>query len=394
MDPKAKNSLSTGLLYENRKLYDLVYFPKDKKNTINFWKNSFLYGRINKDVETISTKLQSLKSLPDTTDNFYVNEIVSLAYKEFITEYKKADLIKVIPKSNLNPLKVKKTIIEPNKKYEETFNELLNVIIDNNKNLFNNKVCSIQEFINNICSFLLPTNIVLTKTKFITSNLCSISSTGLSIEFSNSEHGDDTKKTKKHIEDENFTFFMNTAEKYSFFIDKNAPWRLVFNLNTSYALTKIKELGYSDLQDYLDNSFDKTYITDYQTIKKIIIEKYNSLYLNKNKTQIYSFSHEQQEIMFHTKLKQEPSNLDDLVWIKLWYFFRINEENISMNQNQFDINLNKISKLYEVDKQKCLKWIERETNQFLDGGRNPSYTQFVIVNKSKSAGSHRFLFRI
>ena len=124
MDPKAKNTLSTGLLYENRKFYDVIYFPKDKKNTINFWKNSFLYGRLNQDTESIVLKLENLEVLPDATDNFYVNKIVSLAYKEFITEYKKADLIKIIPKSNLNPLKVKKTLIEPNKQYEDNLNQL------------------------------------------------------------------------------------------------------------------------------------------------------------------------------------------------------------------------------------------------------------------------------
>ena len=394
MDPKAKNTLTTGLLYENRKFYDVIYFPKDKTNTINFWRNSFLYGRLNQDTESIVIKLENLEVVPDATDNFYVNKIVSLAYKEFITEYKKADLIKIIPKSNLNPLKVKKTLIEPNKQYEDNLNQLLDIVINSNKNLFNNNICSLQEFINNISSLLLTTNAILTKSKFITSNVCSISSTGLSIEFSNNEHGDDTKKTSKYINDQNFTFFMNTAEKYSFFIDKNAPWRIVFNLNTSYALTKIKELGYNDLQDYLDNAFDKNYITDYQTIKKIITEKYNSLYLKKSKTQIYSFSHEEQKILFDTKFKNEASQLDDLIWIKLWYFFRVCEENLNMTQQQFDLNLNKITKLYNIDKQKCLKWIEQETNPFLDGGKNPSYTQFVSVNKSKSANSPTFLFRI
>ncbi len=393
MDPKAKNTLSTGLLYENRKLYDIIYFPKDKKNTINFWKNSFLYGRINKDTESITLKLDSLKTLTDTTENFYVNNIVSLAYKEFITEYKKADLIKIIPKSNLNPLKIKKTLIEPNKQYENNLNELLNVVIDSNKNLFNNNITTLKDFINNICSILLTTNATLTKTKFITSNVCSVSSTGLSIEFSANEHGDDTKK-QKYIEDENFTFFVNTAEKYSFFVDKNAPWRMVFNLNTSYAITKMKELGYNDLEDYLDKAFEKNYITDYQVIKKIIIEKYNSLYSKKNKTQIYSFSHEEQKILFDTKLKEKSNDLDNLVWIKLWYFFRVCEEKINISQQQFNVNLNKITKLYDIDKEKCLKWIEQETNPFLDGGKNPSYNQFVSVNKSKATNSPTFLFRI
>ena len=394
MEPKANNKLKTGLLFENRVFYDAIYFPKETTNLINFWKTSFNYGRINKNVEAICIKDTSIKALQDIQSKHFVHSITALAYKEFLTEYKKADFIKAIPKSNLNPLTVKKSLINPSIKYKQHVSDTLDVVVKSNKNLFNNNIFTIQEFINNICSLLLPVTFVLTKTKYITCNLTSPMDSGLCIEHSTSEHDDDAVKASKYIKDQNFNFYVNTAEKYSFFVDKNAPWRLTFNVSTGYALAKINELGYSSLDEFLNNSYDVTYLNDYEGLKQLIIEKYNTLYSNKPKSQMYSFSHEEQKILFDTKFKSNINELEELVWIKLWYFFRLCEERINLSQNQFETHLKYITDLYNIDKEKCLKWIQNQTNPFLDGGTNPSYSQLSSTSVAKKTNSKTFLFRI
>ena len=393
MEPKANNKLSTSLLYENRKFYDTVYFPKTVENSINLWKNSSLYGRINKQLETICINTQTLKSLSNTNEKFFINDVVGLAYTQFIKEYNKADFIKSIPKSNLNPIKVKKTILEPNRLYKQHINELLDIVINNDPNLYKNNVFSLKQFINNLCSSLSKINFVLTKTKFINSNDCSVSSTGLSIEFSSLKHDDDKLKASKYIEDKNFEFYKNTAEKYSFYVDKNAPWRLVFNVNTNYALIKMNELGYTSLDNYFDKSFTKTYQVDHLLIKEAIINKYNFLVQSKPKSQVYTFSHEQQSIELNTKHKVKESDLNDLDWIMLTYYIRLCEENICPTQTQFNNDLMKIKSMYNINEEMALKWIESSTNQFLDGGKNPRYNQFVEVNKNKGL-QRLFSFKI
>lgn len=394
MEPKAKNDIKSNKLYEYRKFYDKVFFPKGIDNLINLWNRSQLYGRVNKDLETIILNTSKLKNVPDTTEKLFINEVVALAYKEFNDEYRKADFIKIIPKSNLNPLKVKKTIVEPNKQYLQHIDSILNVIIDNNQNIFKNQTNSLEEFINNLCSFIVFVKPILTKTKFINSNLTSVASTGLSLEFSTLEHGNDIPKASKFINDQNFTFFINTAEKYSFYIDKNAPWRIIFNVNTAYASSKFNQLGYTSLEDFFDKSYTKTYLQDYSIIREVIKQKYASLYEAKPKTQIYSYSHEQQKVELDTLYKKQATDLEELVWIRLWYFFRVCEEHTVLTQNQFNNNLLKINSLYFLDKEKALKWIEKETNSFLDGGRNPSYNQYVAVEKSSLVGTSSFIFKV
>lgn len=394
MEPKANNKLKTSLLFENRVFYDAIYFPKDTTNVINFWNTSFNYGKVNKNVEAICIKETSIKSLQDTQNKHLASELVALAYKEFLTEYKKADFIKILPKSNLNPLTIKKSLNNPNVKYKQHVSDTLDAIINSNKNLFNNNIFTIQEFINNVCSLLLPITFVLTKTKYMTCNLTSPMDTGLCIEHSTNPHDDDAIKASKYIKDQNFNFYVNTAEKYSFFVDKNAPWRLMFNVSTNYALEKINQLGYNSLDEFLNNSYQITYLNDYETLKELIVEKYNMLYSNKPKSQMYSFSHEDQNILFDTKYKSNDNSIDEITWIKLWYFFRLCEEKINLSQNQFNTNLKYISDLYLIDKQKCLKWIQNQTNPFLDGGTNPSYNQLAASDKTKKTNSRTFLFII
>ena len=46
MEPKAKNDIKSNKLYEYRKFYDKVFFPKGIDNLINLWNRSQLYGRV------------------------------------------------------------------------------------------------------------------------------------------------------------------------------------------------------------------------------------------------------------------------------------------------------------------------------------------------------------
>ena len=111
------------------------------------------------------------------------------------------------------------------------------------------------------------------------------------------------------------------------------------------------------------------------------------------KTQILN-TYFQQKVELDTLYKKQATDLEELVWIRLWYFFRVCEEHTVLTQNQFNNNLLKINSLYFLDKEKALKWVEKETNSFLDGGRNPSYKQYVNVEKSSLVGTSSFIFKV
>jgi|10_taG_2_1085330.scaffolds.fasta_scaffold12354_1 hypothetical protein len=69
----------------------------------------------------------------------------------------------------------------------------------------------------------------ITPTGFIKSQFCSPLVSGLMIEISFDDHDDDEMKGV-FIDDVSFNFYHSLAKKYGFYVDKNAPWRLVANI--------------------------------------------------------------------------------------------------------------------------------------------------------------------
>ena len=111
IEPKAKNNLNTSLLHEYRSYYKFVTYPKEYENNIDLWYNSFLYGKVDTNVNPIILQNDNFKSI----NNFgiqqkplYAANFVVDSYNEFIEEVRRADQYLKIPKSILNPIKVKK----------------------------------------------------------------------------------------------------------------------------------------------------------------------------------------------------------------------------------------------------------------------------------------------
>jgi hypothetical protein len=91
-------------------------------------------------------------------------------------------------------------------------------------------------------------------------------------------------------------------------------------------------------------------------------------------------------------------NLDnvygDLFWIKLYYYVRLREEDIRINQNEFENRMRKMVSIYNVGgEMEALKYINKDTKPFLDGGTNPSYAQVIEVHKNKKARTSNFIYK-
>ena len=71
----------------------------------------------------------------------------------------------------------------------------------------------------------------ITKTAVIKSGYNTILTSGLVIEIAYEDHDDDDVKAK-YIDDPNFTYFHQLSKQYGFYIDHNAPWRLVANISS------------------------------------------------------------------------------------------------------------------------------------------------------------------
>lgn len=401
MIPPAKNNQKSSELFEYRKYYRDLFYPKDNTNIIDFWNNSLLYGKINKDLDPIvitSSNLKVLKQNTITTNqNQYLVNFAADSFQELLLEFQRADQQSVIKKSKLNPLKIQRSALIPEQVYKVRVRNVLDALLKNDLNEFENKLITFSDYINLFCSRMDIAKPIISQTGYINSKLSSPLITGLMFELSLNDHGTDQKKDKDYLQDPNYKFLINTAEKYSFFVDKNAPWRLVYNLSTQYAASKFSKYNCADIDEVHSKIYSPTYLTDWSYLKSALIQHYNEQALKKTKVQVPSYCEENEVILFDTiyKEKAEQNQFEDIFWIKLYYYIRLKEEKISMTQVQFNTKLNHIDRVYTVSgTEMCLKLINQETKQFLDGGTNPSYSQHIVVEKNKLKNNSSFILKI
>jgi len=393
----ANNNSDIQKSYEEKLNYRL--FALDNvDNKIDFWNSKKYYGKFDTFVKPIIPKATSLKSIKTfsikSTGKQYLINFVADAYNDFISEVQNANLSLKIPQSNYNPLVPKQTHINFNVQYKQDVNNLLDIIYNAEKNNIDNQVINYQQFLDLVIKYTLSSKLNLSKSCYITSNFAPPNITGLAVSFSEDKHDDDRLKITKWLNDPNFEFFKNTAAKYSFFIDKNAPWRLVFNLNTEYAKQKMSAYGIDSIQQMFDTLYETTYTTDYKDLKSIIEEYYKTKVKQKPKTQITEYCPSTKDLKMSTVFKSDDVTKDDLSWIQFYYLIRLREENININQSQFDKNLINISMLYNTyGETKALEWIFNSVKPFLDGGSNPSYRQYKAVQENKSRNQTRINFK-
>ena len=213
--------------------------------------------------------------------------------------------------------------------------------------------------------------------------------------YAHLKHDEDAPKAISYIQDANYLFFINTAEKYSFYVDKNAPWRMVFNVSTKYALEKMMKYGINNLEEMFTKSYKPTYIDDWKVLRTSLVDYYNNIALTKQNVQIPIICNNTLQFENIVKTQASENLYNDITWIKLYYFVRLNEQNISLTQNEFDNKCRVIENLYSNGGElSALKFINNETKLFLDGGTNPSYDQHVKVELSKLKNNSSFLLII
>ena len=394
---KAKNNQKSIEQFIYRKQYDTLYYPKEYTNIIDFWKTSLLYGKVDNKLNAVMIQPDYLKVIK--TNNIgqntqhYVLNFVADSFSEFLSEVQRADQLKIIPKSKLNPIRITKSTIIPQTDYKEIINNFLNAVFK--KDTLKNKLLNINDFLNEFCFAISNTSLYVSQTAYVTNRISSPTISGLIIELSNLEHGTDQPKDTQYLQDPNYQFFINTAEKYSFFVDKNAPWRMVFNLGTDYALQKFKNYNINSLEDMLNKAYKPTYLTDWKILKDILLQYYNEKVLVKSNVTIPTLC-EDGSLNFKILNKELITNnvYNDLFWIKLYYYVRLKEENIRLSQTQFENKIYTLTCVYNSSGESAsLELINNDTKPFLDGGTNPSYNQTVQINKNKSLKNSSYIYK-
>ena len=202
------------------------------------------YGRIDPDGDVVYLEDSNLKQIySGKKQTHFAADFVSEAFSDFRQNVKKASDKNFLNRSGVFPTNLKAYKAWDHRDLEYNYNQYINKIyVDfvNNyleKDRRHEKIKDHKTFIKEFLNYAIAAayNFPITKTGFIVSRHCSPFVSGLMFEIAGQNHGIATNTmVMKYVNDPNFLFIVNEAKKFGFMVDKNAPWRLVFNLASGW----------------------------------------------------------------------------------------------------------------------------------------------------------------
>jgi len=215
------------------------------------------------------------------------------------------------------------------------------------------KIKNYRDFVREFSKYCLKisNSFPITFSGYIASLHCSPLATGLMLEVSPSTHGIENNKTSiRYITDNYFGLWASEAAKFGFMIDRNSPWRLVFNLGSGYQRMQQDTQDIRGAQLFLsrhglsyDNVFQYRFLKCYQYdmlfLKNVMQTLYEGFY-----QQYSTYEEEEAQIdksarciskavvfLRSRKIRETPARFinkiddDNEYWLKLLLKFKLSE---------------------------------------------------------------------
>lgn len=215
---------------QRTKYKNLVMFD----GMLDTWYENTFYGRINKNYEPVilvpGADASILKNFPTVADEVKAVGFVTEAFQNFRRDY-----LQRVASTNITfPVFLEGLVpTTGHMDFENYYSEYLAFLVEGYVTRFSDNplITDFRSFItvitNTLLSDLKPWPI--TKSGFLLSKHNPLATTGLVLELANLDPKVDKEKGEI-IQDSNFSCYLDYAIAAGFYIDKNAPWRLLINL--------------------------------------------------------------------------------------------------------------------------------------------------------------------
>jgi hypothetical protein len=318
------------------------------------------FGRADKDGNSIFPSEKFLKELDPKVSNFlFVHDFVKDAFIELDAYFKNGIGTKKLktqqtPYASLLP---RQTFISSNKGYSDYLNKFNIIFSQYLTSVYGKKkILNFNDFLDAFINFLKeqPGMVVVTRTKYLLSNLCDKFSSGFSIALSLDQYDNDLNKLEVYVKDNNFPFFLESCRRHSFSVDKNAPWLIHFDFNSPASKKYLDKYSLKDENDIYEKRFYKAFYSDITILKKFLIHCYSSYIINDPTINLVvdvdnCLSPKMQKIT-RENMNLQKLNLTytDLQILKLYFDIRILEEKLELKKSKYDKTL--------VDTQNILRY--------------------------------------
>lgn len=389
-----------------RLYYKNNIYPEDGVNPIDLWYGRPFYGKVDTEGRTVHLSETHLKQF--TRTDLFAADFVVDAFEDFHSELKIA-----IQRTNLPSDSFLKTIrpirawTSPGNLYHVYFSNLHGAFVDS---YIKNEKGSIKNFEDYFKFFMeyvyASTNsLPFSRSSFILSRFCSPLTSGMMVDLAPDGHGNDFVKFTKYINTNEFECYRNTAAKFGFFVDKNAPWRLIANIASPEMKEYIKQSTCSvvveDPWDFGDgNAVDNfkmkerifdcevesteelfsvyyypTSKYDYESFKIYLFQSYNTFAgaFPEYENWKYCFSKKETQVSFGEReiFVDRPDSkaydiftkqYDDLFWLPVYFSVLAAEARIKMDSRRRKKTLKRLRDIYKISGlQKAIDFIEKQT---------------------------------
>jgi hypothetical protein len=212
---------------------------QESPEPIDYWSLKYQkYGRIDENNNIIIPDLKHFKQIRTKEETIFVLSFVADAFEDFVKFIKTEKANGLYPDQFLTQdIEAKRGWFDINQFYDKVLNQyymsFINTFLPNSK--LDRKVVDFDSFLAIFLNVYFPemmSEYPLTKTGILETKKISPNVTGLCVEISLDDHSNDYNKFNKYINNINFDLYTLAAAKFGFLVDKNAPWRLVANLNS------------------------------------------------------------------------------------------------------------------------------------------------------------------
>lgn len=217
----------------------------------------------------------------------------------------------------------------------------------------------------------------LTRSSFIKHKSCPISISGLTIDLADGVlYSDTVTKANKYISDPNFDIFLDSARRYGFYVDRNAPWRLVADLESPVMKDYCRRYNLSSTDQVFRDCYEIAYYTDLHAFKNVLISFWNTYIetntLSSNQKEIKNCSALFAEINTYNQLNSDTfDKMYNKNWmIRLYLYTKVYENELKITQNIFEILYQEAIKLNEyAGENNMLDYIDRKMTELSTRGK-------------------------
>ena len=271
-NPAGSNSLSPRAKFFQRTLYKEMIYPEDTTKPLESWYDKNLFGRVDSEQRCVIPRTGHLVTIKHAASpGLLCLDFVNIAFGDLVSHMKDAFLTGCINRggnSVLFKMQAVKSYTNPSVKYQAYLRGLIDAFIVNYTPSDTAPIKNFQDFKPIFMRYLreMSKGYPITMPGLLLSGYASPMISGLKIAIDTQDAGDDTVKYEKFISDPNFLFYIQSAKKFGFLVDKNAPWILTADL---FSDAMMKYVGlYANAAGYpvSKNNFFQSYFYNIRSV--------------------------------------------------------------------------------------------------------------------------------